>query len=236
MNKKLNDPILQDILKSYFKKAGATSTTPATQPATTQAPVGQTPLPGQVDYSSILDQYLGNKPIASAFDSFIDKTLKHEGGFTVDQGGATMRGVTWRDNKNELSQLGYTKDTLKDLTPDDAKKLYKIKYFETPGLHALPEDLQYLAFDYSVNSGPQRAIKGLQKIIGVKADGKLGPETLSKLSAYTNEYGSTHLKKAYVEERKKFLKDLARKDPKKHGGSLKGWMNRLNNIEQSIFS
>jgi len=224
MTNKIDDPVLQDIFKAYFDKA---------QTETPKAPSQtlQDSDTGSIDYRSILNKYLGN-PTSLTFDDFADKTLGLEGGFTVDQGGPTMRGVTWRDNKKELRQLGYTEETLKDLTPEDAKKLYKVKYYEKPGLNALPEDIQHLAFDYSVNSGPVKAVKGLQKIVGAPVDGSLGPETLGKVNLYIKKFGSSELKKAYLNERKEFLKDLAKKDPKTHGGSLKGWMNRLTSIEK----
>lgn len=170
------------------------------------------------------------------FEDFIDKTFKHEGGFTVDQGGATMMGITWDDNKDLLRDLGYTKETLKSLTKDDAKKIYKTRYYTQPGINKLPEDIQYYAFDFAVNSGAPRAIKHLQKVVGAPVDGRLGPETLKKVNDYVKLNGSDKLKRTYVNSRANFMKDLAKQAPDTHGKSLKGWMNRISALEKDINS
>jgi lysozyme family protein len=168
------------------------------------------------------------------FNDFVDKVLKHEGGYTVDQGGPTMRGITWRDNADLLTKMGYSKDTLKKLTPEHAKEIYKARYYTEPGVHKLPEDLQYYVFDFAVNSGPPKAIKKLQKVIGVKQDGVLGPETVKKVQEYAKIHGMATLKKNYVGEREQFMRNLAKQDPNKHGGSLQGWLNRINYLNKDI--
>ena len=168
------------------------------------------------------------------FDNFIDKVFEHEGGFTVDQGGHTMMGITWRDNSDLLRDLGYTKETLGKLTENDAKKIYKTRYFTQPGLDKLPSDLQYYAFDFAVNSGAPRAIKNLQKVVGASPDGHLGPDTLKKVKDYVKMNGSDKLKREYVGSRANFMKSLAKDKPDTHGKSLKGWMNRISSLEQDI--
>jgi lysozyme family protein len=213
--------ILKNLLENYLE--------PKSVQPTTQSKSAPT---GDFDLSAILDSYVTKG--TGMFDDFVGKVLKHEGGYTVDQGGPTMRGVTWRDNAKELSELGYSEKTLKNLTADDATKVYKKKYFDAPKLNLLPDDLQYVAFDYSVNSGPSRAIKSLQKIVGAKTDGIMGRDTLARIQAYKDQYGAKALQHAYVDERKEFLKGLAMKDPKRHGGSLKGWMNRIASLKRDI--
>lgn len=168
------------------------------------------------------------------FENFVDKVLKHEGGYTVDQGGPTMMGITWRDNKDLLKDLGYTKDTLKNLSKQDANKIYKQRYYLEPGLDKLPGDLQYYAFDFAVNSGPQRAIKNLQKIVGTTPDGRLGPETLKKVNDYVKLNGSEALKREYIGSRANFMKQLAKDSPEVHGKSLKGWLNRISALEKDV--
>ena len=42
----------------------------------------------------------------------------------------------------------------------------------------LPSGLNYAVFDFGVNSGPSRAAKYLQALVGVSQDGKIGPQTI----------------------------------------------------------
>ncbi len=196
----------------------------------------------EADFKQLLNDVLRQKtvpdrstdPLSSPFYNFVGKTLDHEGGFTIDQGGETMRGITWRDNKDLLKRKGYTKDNLKDLKKEDAIDIYKQRYYVEPKLDKLPEPLQYFAFDFGVNSGPQRAIKELQAVVGASPDGRIGPETLKRVNEYANKYGFKNLAEEYVQRRKNFLKDLVKQNPTKHGQSFRGWMNRIKRLNQEI--
>jgi lysozyme family protein len=46
----------------------------------------------------------------------------------------------------------------------------------------LPEELRFSVFDCAYNSGVSRAIKTLQRVVGVAEDGKLGPVTLAAVA------------------------------------------------------
>jgi len=52
-----------------------------------------------------------------------------EGGFTVDEGGSTKFGVCWKWDKEYLIALGYSEDTVKDLTEKDAFHIFTNKYW-----------------------------------------------------------------------------------------------------------
>ena len=43
----------------------------------------------------------------------------------------------------------------------------------------LPAGLDLEVFDFGVNAGPGEAVKALQKVVGVTADGSIGPITLA---------------------------------------------------------
>ena len=45
----------------------------------------------------------------------------------------------------------------------------------------LPAGLDYALFDYAVNSGPAQAVKTLQRVLGVEADGIMGAKTLDAI-------------------------------------------------------
>lgn len=115
--------------------------------------------------------------------------LKHEGGYVDhprDPGGATNRGVTI----GTLKRLGIDKDgdgdsdviDLKLLTEDDAVRVFKKFYWDAVQADLLPSGLDYAVADFAVNSGPVRAAQYLQRILGVEADGHIGPKTLAAVA------------------------------------------------------
>lgn len=109
------------------------------------------------------------------FDRAFDLLMTHEGGFSNhpnDPGGATMYGVT----EKVARENGYT-GNMQDFLLEDAKKIYRKKYWDACQCDVMPEAVQYPLFDAAVNSGSGQAIKWLQSAAGVKSDGSLGPVT-----------------------------------------------------------
>jgi lysozyme family protein len=70
----------------------------------------------------------------------------------------------------------------------------------------LPAGLDYAAFDFGVNSGPARAVKVLQRLVGAPEDGNAGPMTLAAVESYKG--GVRKLIKDYCEARMDFLRGL----------------------------
>ena len=154
--------------------------------------------------------------------------LKNEGGYVdknSDPGGATNLGctkATWE------AWVGHsvTKDDIKALMPNDVMPLYKAKYWDTIKGDDLPEGVDYAVFDFAINSGPSRAAKALQSVLGVNPDGKIGPATLDALEAANPRDIATSI----CEARLAFLQSLPT-----YGTFGKGWSRRVSEVENTAF-
>lgn len=119
------------------------------------------------------------------FDLTLKTVLKSEGGFVnhkLDPGGMTNLGVTKKVWEAWIGKAVGEKE-MRALTPTMVAPLYKKQYWDAVKGDDLPSGLDYLMFDFAVNAGPGRAIKTLQKAIGTKPDGVIGPKTLAALKA-----------------------------------------------------
>lgn len=115
--------------------------------------------------------------------------LEDEGGFVnhpKDPGGMTNLGVTKRTWE---AWVGREVDEaeMRSLTPDIVKPLYKKNYWDKVKGDQLPSGIDYATYDLAVNSGPGIAIRYLQKIAGVPADGILGPKSMDAIMACNPE-------------------------------------------------
>ena len=114
------------------------------------------------------------------FDEAFDALLKHEGGFSdhaADPGGKTRFGVTEAVARRE----GYRGD-MRDYPLDEAKRVYQKLYWNALRLDDLRSEFRFDLFDAGVNSGVAQTVRWMQRIVGVTADGLLGPRTLSAVN------------------------------------------------------
>lgn len=119
------------------------------------------------------------------FSRALSLVLKSEGGWSdhaQDPGGATMKGVTLA-NFRRYVKADATKDDLRKISNDQVATVYRRFYWDAVAGAQLPGGVDYAVFDFAVNSGPSRAAKLLQAIVGAKQDGKIGPDTLEKAKA-----------------------------------------------------
>lgn len=140
------------------------------------------------------------------FDECLRYVLQHESGYVNnphDPGGHTNLGVT-KDTWERWVGHPVSVDAIKELTIADVTPLYQDKYWDRAKCGALPVGMDYCVFDTAVNSGPGRAIKFLQEVVGTTADGVLGPMTLRAIHAAD----ASEVISNYAAERLKFLKEL----------------------------
>lgn len=154
----------------------------------------------------------------------LDLMFGHEGGYVnnpKDPGGATKYGITHRTLAAHRGVVSVTPAQVKALSKEEATEIYRRSYWVQSGGDLLPVGIDYMAFDYGVNSGPAQAIKSLQRIIGVTADGIVGGQTVAAVKAYKGD-----LIAAYAAERLRFMKSL-----KTWATFGRGWQKRVSEVE-----
>ena len=120
------------------------------------------------------------------FDECLKMLLHHEGGYVnhpSDPGGETNLGVT----KKVYQEWGGAKD-MKDLTVEDVAPIYKKNYWDRCKCDDLESGVDWVVFDWAVNSGTGRSAKAIQKICGASQDGAIGPKTLALIKTQDTEY------------------------------------------------
>lgn len=118
----------------------------------------------------------------SNFNEALKAVLVHEGGYSnhpKDPGGATMKGVTQRVYDAYRRNNGQQVQSVRNISEAELEGIYYQQYWIMVRGDQLPGGLDYATFDYAVNSGPSRAIKHLQGVLGVTVDGVPGNATLA---------------------------------------------------------
>ena len=82
-----------------------------------------------------------------------------------------------------LSHNSYPHLDIRNLTVEDAKRIYRRDYWDRVRGDDLPYPVAMCLFDYAVNSGVETAVRAAQKVLGLKTDGILGPITFSAIYA-----------------------------------------------------
>ena len=160
------------------------------------------------------------------FATALAHVLKHEGGFVnhpADPGGMTNLGCTkavWE------AHVGHpvSEADMRALTAADVAPLYRRKYWDAVSGDLLPTGLDYVVFDAAINSGPGRAAKWLQTVVGVTPDGAIGPKTLAAVKAKPVQ----QLIAQYNDTRLQFLEGLPT-----WGTFGKGWGNRVAQVQST---
>jgi len=170
-------------------------------------------------------------------DEIITDVLKAEGwdkytNDPADRGGPTKWGITlkaWEEYRGHP----VSEHDVQFITEAQARDFYEKLYVVGPKFNQLPEKLIPLVVDGGVNSGVRAASKWVQRAVGAKQDGWIGPETLQ--SVWNQEHLTTFLR--IVAYRTKLYGRLVSRDPKLKlaqdaGFNLQakfagGWNNRI---------
>lgn len=185
---------------------------------------------------------MSNFPIAHKF------TAQWEGGLSdhpYDRGGLTAYGASinfvegiagTQSGRDFLRQIGVrlpiTKDSMRQITSDQAAAMFKREFWSSLRLDDLPLRPAVCLYDMAVNSGPSASVRIAQRgynrcvMHGVKlnADGILGPLTRKALAQATDA-----IINAILDARVTFVEDIVRNDESQRV-FLEGWLNRINGL------
>ncbi|MBP8013244.1 MAG: secretion activator protein [Acinetobacter sp.] len=158
------------------------------------------------------------------FDEAFRRLIGHEGGYSTDKrdagnwtGGKVGVG-TLKGTKFGLAANTYPSLDIKNITLAQAKEIYKKDWWDKLGGHGLHSAITFQLWDFAINAGKSRAIKELQQVAGVTADGIIGPKTIEAV----NGLDLNDVLLSLTAERLKFYTSLGTWST--YG---KGWTNRV---------
>ena len=98
------------------------------------------------------------------FAACVAVVLRAEGGFVNnprDAGKATNLGITI-GTLGDWRKRPVTVNDVRRLTVEEARAIYRAKYWEPCGCDTLPAGIDLMVFDFGVNAGPGRAVRYLR--------------------------------------------------------------------------
>lgn len=159
--------------------------------------------------------------------------LRWEGGYCNDPddlGGATNKGVCFKTYKLYRRQRGLPIPSIGDLrrmTDEEFTDILKTMYWNPCKADFIEsQSVANAIVDWAWNSGTATAVKEVQKVLGVKADGIIGNITLSAI----NSQSPLPLFGQIQEARKDFLKRICKARPANQK-FMRGWLNRVQSLQ-----
>lgn len=166
---------------------------------------------------------------------FFEKTLlKHEGEKhsldRADKGNwldGRLVGSKWGVTGAALAKYrkvprsAITKDVMSQLTKQEAIDLGLEDYYRTNGIDLLPWDAVIASVvDHGYNRGQATAVKVLQRMIGVGADGQAGAKTREAYQAWRCKHNEASAMQAWTDTRVRDYESL------RNAKYINGWRNR----------
>jgi lysozyme family protein len=165
----------------------------------------------------------------TSFEPAFQRLMASEGGYVNhprDPGGATNLGVTQRTYDAWRSQNGLPRQTVRDVSMDEARNIFRDMYWNPVGGDNLPVGLDYALTDFAYNSGPAQALRTFQRTLGVDPSGRWDEATQQALG--TAQANLPQTIGQLTANRRAFLQGL---DTWDDFGT--GWNNRLNEVNSA---
>ena len=170
-------------------------------------------------------------------DDFTDaftQTLNFEGGVDPtmqQQGVVSNRGISQELYNAYNKKAGKELKNIAKISYGEAKNIGMGEFWKPMKLDMLPSSgVKAILFDDGFNAGGGTAIKSLQRIVGTKADGLVGKNTIKAVNKYIDKYGETAIIKSLLDDREQRYFNLATEKPQVHQQHLQGWINRVNTL------
>ena len=162
--------------------------------------------------------------------------LKAEGGYTnhpADRGGPTNKGILQREYDQYRRLKGLPAADVRDILNAEVEEIYLHDYWLSGRCDRMPWPVSLAHFDACVNTGVAQASKFLQRTVGTRSDGLIGPLTLGALTAELKREAPGALAQRLARQRIRFYRQLVERDPEQRA-FLKGWLNRVTKVEQLL--
>lgn len=154
----------------------------------------------------------------------LNEIIRREGGYVDhpdDRGGPTKYGITMR-TLAEWRGKPQTDHDVGELTENEARQIYEARYIQ-PFAKLWPAiaDAFQLIVDCAVHHGITRTTILMQRALGVRDDGRLGPETIAAI-----EDRKSDLHRLLLAQRLRFIGEIITRNPSQAVFAA-GWLNRL---------
>lgn len=163
------------------------------------------------------------------FNAALAFVLKAEGGYTnhpADRGGPTNKGILQREYDQYRRDNGLPATDVRDILNAEVEDIYLHDHWLAGRCDRMPWPVSLAHFDACVNTGVTLAAMFLQRTIGTRSDGLIGPLTLGGLTAALERESPDALAARLARQRIAFYRKLAKRDPEQRV-FLQGWLNRV---------
>jgi len=159
--------------------------------------------------------------------------LRYEGGYTnnpLDKGGATNKGIIQTEYDRYRKEKNLVLQSVKLITDDEVRDIYLNKYWLAGKCDQISSSkIAVIHFDTCVNTGLKQAAKFLQRTVNVVDDGIIGEKTIANV----NKSEIMDVVNNYINQRRDFYQLIVKRNPTQQV-FLKGWLNRVNNLQTTI--
>ncbi len=170
------------------------------------------------------------------FERALSHVLRFEGGLSnhpLDRGNRgghwTAYGVTQAAYNTYRTRHGLPQRSTRNMTKHEVHTLYYEDYWLASSADKLPAQVRLVHFDAAVNHGVHRANRLLQRALGVREDGILGPQTLQAIKSRSDQ----SIARNYLSIRKNFYNQIVDRTPAQKV-FLKGWLARIEKLQLTL--
>jgi len=115
----------------------------------------------------------------------------------------------------------------------EVEAIYRSRYWLPVCADSLVPPLDLVLFDAAVQHGPVRAAKWLQRVVGARQDGAIGPQTLTATALLIERDGIESVVEYFMQIREDFYQEIVANDPKQ-AVFERGWANRMTALQETL--